>query len=88
MENTDVNLFAVFSCLSSEKLLFEGNPDPVHFRPDPAPDPANQNFKIGSYWHIKKQFKHKNFSHQTYFFLYWNDDYFYLKKCKNLPENV
>ena len=22
--------------------------DPVHFRPDPAPDPANQNFKTGS----------------------------------------
>ena len=22
--------------------------DPVHFRPDPAPDPENQNFKIGS----------------------------------------
>ena len=29
--------------------------DPVHFRPDP--DPANQNFKIGSgpFWHLKGQ---------------------------------
>jgi len=56
--------------------------DPVHFRPDPAPDPANQNFKIGSgsYWHLKNQFKHLNFfSHQTYFFWYLND-YFFLKK--------
>ena len=30
----------------------------------------------------------KFFSHQTYFYSYLNDDYFYLKKWKNSPENV
>ena len=30
----------------------------------------------------------KFFSHQTYFFWYLNDDYFYLNKWKNSPENV
>ena len=43
----------------------------------------------GSYWHLKNQFKNLNFfSHQTYFFWYLKDDYFYLKKWKNSPENV
>ena len=40
---------------SSVSRAFGRVADPVHFRPDPAPDPANQTFKIGSgsYWHIK-----------------------------------
>jgi len=49
--------------------------DPVHFGPDPAPDPdpAKQNFKAGSgsriLLAIKESIQTSNFfSHQTYFF--------------------
>jgi len=62
--------------------------DPVLFWPDPAPDPANQNFKIGCGSRILPALKEsiqtsKFFSHQTYFFLYLNDDYFFLKNGKS-----
>ena len=62
--------------------------DLVHFRPDP--DPANQNFKIRSGSRILLALKEsiqtsKFFSH--HFFWYLND-YFYLIKWKNSPENV
>ena len=64
--------------------------DPVHFRPDP--DPANQNFKnrIRILLALTKKSiqTSKFFSHQTYFFYYLNDDYFYLKKWKNSPEKA
>ena len=50
--------------------------DPVHFRPDlaPDPDPANQNFKTGSGSRILLALKEsiqtsKFFSHQTYYLL-------------------
>ena len=57
--------------------------DPVHFRPDP--DPANWNFKNRIRILLpltKNQFKHQLFSHQSDFFWYLNDDYFFLKKGK------
>ena len=48
--------------------------DPVHYRPDPAPDPVNQNFKTGSriLLSLKESIQtSKFFSHQTYFFWYF-----------------
>ena len=61
--------------------------DLIHFRR--GTDPANQNFKNPIRILLalaKNQFKHLNFfAHQTYFFLYLNNDYFYLKKWKNSP---
>ena len=67
--------------------------DPVHFRPDPAPDPdpANHNFKTGS--QIRNLLALKE-SIQTFFHIkhissdIWMMSFFYLKTWKNSPENV
>ena len=58
--------------------------DPVHFRPDP--DPENQKFfypdpdPTGSYQESIQTSKF--FSHQSNFFRFLNDDYFYQKNEK------
>ena len=74
------------------KKFVEGRvADPVHFRPDP--DPANQNFKIGSgsYWHLKNQFKHQIFFNSTIpissdiwmmIIFIWKNGKIHLKMCK------
>ena len=62
--------------------------------PSLPPDPAVQNFQIGSGSRIllalqeSIQTSTKFLSHQTYFFRFLNGDYFYLKKWKNSPDNV
>ena len=64
--------------------------DPVHLRPDPAPDLANRYFETGSriLLALKETIQtSKFFSHQTYFLRYLNDN-FYLKNWKNSLENV
>jgi hypothetical protein len=59
------------ACLFKKKAIPIRVAEPVHFWPDPAPDPANQNFKTGSriLLALKESIQTSNiFSHQTYFF--------------------
>ena len=84
----------MWDIFTEDKILWEGLFTrvalPVYFRQDPA----NQNFKNRiRFWILltltKNQFKRLNFFHIKHISSdILNDDYFYLKKWTNSPENV
>jgi len=89
-----VFIFKLYKLLTSGNVLSQlivRVADLVHFWPDPAPDPANQNFKNQIRIQLaltKNQIKHLNFFHikHTSFNIAWW--IFFSEKWKNSPENV